>query len=301
MTKFKHYLSQLETHCEQLTGKKLTHNRKAIKDLTRNLALALFESGKTAEEYLSAYKKDLIIDPSFVFKNGISWKIYVKQGWQEFCDVMFELRPVGLGTPNAMVGEAEFMLVFGSPRVGISKVKNTGDVVVDGKTVELKGSEMRIMGNVKGKEVQVRAQKIAKKYKFKPNECNRNRTAFEPWSKESHWQEQFKAVGIENAKNFLQEVCSIFMSCDADDFDICFKDNLFSADELLKVMVKGLWANTTKLWDSYTVIDNGQVSSLNSKTNQFDKLVNEGIIKVSGNYFRSFQDTNIGLYVTIEK
>ena len=66
-------------------------------------------------------------------------------------------------------------------------------------------------------------------------------------------------------------------------------------------MVKGLWANTTKLWDSYTVIDGGHVSSLNTETNQFDKLVNEGIIKVSGNYFRSFQDNNVGLYVTIEK
>ena len=301
MTQFKQYLSQVESHCEKLTGKTVTHNRKAIKDLTRNLTLALFESGKTVEDYLDAYENDLIIDPSFVFENGVTWQTYVKQGWQEFCDVMFELRPVGLGTPNAMVGEAEFMLVFGSPRVGISKVKNTGDVVVDDKTVELKGSEMRIMGNVKGKEVQVHAKRIAEKYNFTPNDCNRGRTAFEPWSKEAHWQEQFAAVGKEQAKNFLQEVCSIFMSCDADDFDVCFENNIFSADALLKVMVKGLWANTTKLWDSYTVIDNGQVSSLNTETNQFDKLVNEGIIKVSGNYFRSFQDTNIGLYVTIEK
>ena len=301
MTQFKQYLSQVESHCEALTGKTVTNNRKAIKDLTRNLTVALFESGKTVEEYLEAYNADTIIDPSFVFENGITWQGYVKQGWQDFCDVMFELRPVGLGTPNAMVGEAEFMLVFGSPRVGISKVKNTGDVVVDNKTVELKGSEMRIMGDVKGKEVQVHAKRIAEKYNFTPNDCNRGRTAFEPWSKEDHWQEQFASVGEERAKQFLQEVCSCFMSCNIDDFDVCFTNNVFSSTELLKVMVKGLWANTTKLWDSYTVIDGGHVSSLNTETNQFDKLVNEGIIKVSGNYFRSFQDNNVGLYVTIEK
>jgi hypothetical protein len=301
MTQFKQYLSQVESHCEALTGKTVKHNRKAIKDLTRNLTLALFESGKTVDEYLNAYTADNIIDPSFVFENGITWQGYVKQDWLDFCTVMFELRPVGLGTPNAMVGEAEFMLVFGSPRVGISKVKNTGDVVVDGKTVELKGSEMRIMGNVKGKEVQVHAKKIAEKYNFAPNDCNRNRTAFEPWSKEEHWQQQFANAGKEQSKNFLQEVCSFFMSCDADDFEVCFDNNIFSADALLKVMVKGLWANTTKLWDSYTVIDGSKVSSLSTGNNQFDKLVNEGIIKVCGNYFRSFQDTNIGLYVTIEK
>jgi hypothetical protein len=301
MTQFKQYLSQVESHCEALTGKTATHNPKAIKDLKRNLTLALFESGKTVEEYLDAYTKDKIIDPSFVFENGVTWKDYVSSDWLDFCSVMFELRPVGLGTPNAMVGEAEFMLVFGSPRVGISKVKNTGDVVVDGKTVELKGSEMRIMGNVKGKEVQAHAKRIAEKYNFKPNDCKGGRTAFEPWNKEAHWQAQFAAVGKEQAKNFLQELCSMFMSCDAEDFDVCFTDDIFSSDILLEVMVKGLWANTTKLWDSYTVIDNGTVSSLNTENNQFDKLVNEGIIKVSGNYFRSFQDTNVGLYVTIEK
>jgi len=300
MTNFKNDVLMVEDHCQLLTNKTTKHNPKAIKDLSRNLVVALHESGKTVEEYIEAYANDQIIDPSFVFNDGVLWRNYVKQGWEEFCDVMFELRPVGLGTPNAMVGEAEFMLVFGSPRVSLSKIKNTGDVVVDGKTIELKGSEMRIMGNIKGKDVQIHAKKIAAKYNFTPNNCNKGRTAFEPWSKESHWQQQFAVSGKEKAKEFLAELCSVFIKCEPTDFDVCFVND-FSSEVLLKVILKGLWASTTKLWDSYIVIDNGKISSLDAQPLNFNKLVDENCIKVTGNYFRSFQDNNIGLYVTIEK
>lgn len=299
MTIFKNDILALESHCEALTGKTIKNNPKAIKDLARNLVLALHETGHIVEDYLKDYHDDNIIDPSFVFINGANWHDFVSEHWLDFCSVMFELRPVGLGTPNAMVGEAEFMLVFGSPRVTLSKKKNTGDVVVDNKTVELKGADMRIMGSVKGKEVQAHAKEVANRYGVKPNDCNRNRTAFEPWSKESHWQVEFAKIGVEDSKNFLAELCSKFMDCTPADFNVCFQ-NKFSSEDLLKIMVKGLWAKSEKLWDSYTVINNGKISSLSREKSQFDKLVNEGYIKVTENYFRSFQDTNVGLYVTIK-
>ena len=96
---------------------------------------------------------------------------------------MFEQRPVGLGTPNAMVGEGEFMALYTSPRVKLSKVKNTGDITVDGKAVELKGTELRFYSPMKitGKQVQTHAQTLAKKYEVIPNSTVGNRTAFEPW------------------------------------------------------------------------------------------------------------------------
>lgn len=300
MTKFKQDITSVESHCQSLTGKTLKNNFKAIKDLARNLVVALHETGKNVDEYLDAYHNDKILNPSFVFVDGANWRDYVDLDWLDFCNVMFELRPVGLGTPNAMVGEAEFMLVFGSPRVTLSKKKNAGDIVVDNKTVELKGADMRIMGAVKGKEVQSHAAKVAAKYHLSPNDCTKARKAFEPWAKESHWQKEFAKIGVDASKNFLADLCSIFMQCSPNDFDPCFSNN-FSSAELLKVMLKGLWANSDKLWDSYTVIDNGTISSLGTQKSQFDKLVNEGYIVVTENYFRSFQDTNVGLYVTIKK
>ena len=42
---------------------------------------------------------------------------------------MFELRPMGMGTPNAAVGEGEFMALFCSPKVQIAKKKDMGDLI----------------------------------------------------------------------------------------------------------------------------------------------------------------------------
>lgn len=296
---FKEDLQKVIPQCEKLTGKTLSYNTKAIKDLARNLVCALHESNKSVDEYLLAYETDNIIDPSFVIQNNVVWTNYVKDGWEDFCKIMFELRPVGLGTPNAMVGEAEFMLVFGSPRVGLSKVKHSGDITLDDKKIELKGSEMRIMGSVKGKEVQKHAKAISPKYNILPNNCNRNRTAYEPWAKQDHWEKQFNLIGTKQSIKYLNELCSYFISCSENDFKTCFVNKKFSSKELQKVILKGLWAQQTKLWDSYTVITEDKVSSLSKSNVAFNQLVNNDQIIVTSNYFRSFQDTNVGLYVEL--
>jgi hypothetical protein len=303
ITEFKKLVEDLKPFVREVSNKTAD---KAIIDMARNLASALSESGIKYENYFRDYRADKIFDPGCLLKTQPNIFDSVTPDYLEFCQTMFSLRPVGLGTPNAMVGEGEFMSIFSSPRVGISKKKNCGDITVDDKTVEMKGSELRIMGKVTGKVVQKHAQSLAKIYNIKPNPAKGNRTAFEPWDpsdslgKATHWISQFKVLGVEKSCAYLNELCSSFIICEAKDFKVCFDDKkVFKPIELQKVILKKLFAAMDKRWDAFTVIDNNKITCLDKDEKRFDKLVESGEVVVSGSYFRSFQDTNVGLYIQL--
>ena len=282
--------------------KQISHKdaEKALKDMSRALVSALYESGVKADSYIKDYNKDKIFDPSCLFKTNTNVFDYVTPKYVNLANVLFQHRPVGLGTPNAMVGEGEFMCLFLSPRVGIAKKKNTGDITVDGKSIEMKGSEMRIMGKVSGKGVQQHAKSISKIYKVKPNETTKNRTAYEPWgtsgTKEAHWQKQFKGLGVVKSNKYLKDLLNYVFDTSKVNFRDCFMGGKFSAKQLQKIMLVNLFKDQTKLWDAFTVLDNGNVFCITSDHKKFAKLVDTGKLKITGDYFRSFQDTNVGLY-----
>lgn len=301
-TEFKQLVETLKPFVREISNKTAD---KAIIDMSRNLASALFEAGISYDDYIGDYRADKIFNPSCLLTNQPNIFNFVAPNYLEFCQTMFSLRPVGLGTPNAMVGEGEFMAIFSSPRVGISKKKNCGDITVDDKTVEMKGSELRIMGKVTGKAVQKHAQTLAKKYNVSPNNTKGNRQAFEPWDpsdtlgKVTHWRNQFAKLGVEKSCEYLKELCSSFMSCKSEDFIVCFDKQVFKSSELQKLILKKLFSAMDKEWDAFTVIDNTKITCLDKDEKQFAKLVESGKVVVSGSYFRSFQDTNVGLYINL--
>jgi hypothetical protein len=301
MNKYAKSLNSLEPFVLRVSNKTAD---KAIKDMTRALAGALAEAGISTECYIQSYEKDQIFDPGCLLKDCDDIFKYVTPKYKEFCNIMFAARPVGLGTPNAMVGECEFMALFSSPRVGLSKKKNNGDITVDGKTVELKGAELRIMGSVSGKKVQSHIAPIAKKYGIEPNSCNKDRTAFEPWSesekKEIYWKNQFNKLGYEKSIKFLYESCEFLFPCFEEEFVDCFNGHdVFDPEGFRRLIVKKFWSNMSKEWDAYTVINEGVVTCLDNSDENFNKKIDAGRMVISGNYFRSFQDTPVGLYVTI--
>lgn len=288
---------------EKVSGKT---GAKAVVDMARNITGALFESEIDVDEYQKAYWEDKIFDPSCLLGNHENLFDFVSPGYKGFCEIMLQLRPVGLGTPNAMVGEGEFMAIFCSPRAELSKKSNRGDIVVDGKTIEIKGSNIRIMGDVTGVQVQKHAQKISEKYGVKPNACSRNRTAFEPWDKNGaknkvqHWLQQFERLGPDRSCAYLDELCGVFMQCETTDFLPCFDSNgVFDAFCLQRVILKKLFCAMEKEWDAFTVLDGKQIKCLPNDGKVFAEMVDSGRVIITGNYFRSFQNVKIGLYIGV--
>ena len=284
---------------------------KAISDLARNLTAALLEADIEVEEYLSDYSNDKIFNPICLLGNHDDIFSFVDEKYKPLARIMFEMRPVGLGTPNAMVGEGEFMALFCSPRVGISKKKNSGDLTVDGKTIELKGTQLRFFTSKKitGKQVQIHASAIAPKYKIEPNLSKGDRTAYEPWdngrgkklNKAGHWVSQFETIGEETSKKFLAELCQVFMDCEEEDFNVCFVKGKFDAVKFQLLIVSKFFKGMEKKWDAFTQINGGKIICITDNQEEFDKLIKLGKLKMdgNGNYFRSFQDIPVGLYVKL--
>jgi hypothetical protein len=222
--------------------KRVSHKTadKAITDLARALTQALSEAECEPAQYLEDYTQDRIFDPACLLGNHEDIFQFVAPNYRELAQIMFEQRPIGLGTPNAMVGEGEFMALFCSPRVGISKKRNSGDLTVDGKTVELKGEQLRFFTAKKttGKQVQEHARSIAERWGVLPNLSVGNRTAYEPWdsgtsvklNKVAHWQQQFVKLGQARSQEFLAELCAVFMDCESSDFAACWQQGEFSVD-----------------------------------------------------------------------
>ena len=295
----------MNSYCETLVKanpfvKRLTDKKadKALTDLARAFTSALFESGIDIDKFISSYEIDEIFDPNCLFGDHDNVYDYVLPKYRKIAKVLFDYRPVGLGTPNAAVGEGEFMCLALSPRVGITKKKNMGDISVDEtRFVEMKGEQVRIMDDSIGIDFQKRAKSLAKKFGIKPNKCNRNRTAYEPCGdsppKVSHWIDEFKRIGKTEAVDFL----SLLFEVPKARFTKCWTDGIFDYTLLNKVMLKMFFRQQEKLWEAFTIIEsNGRIVSITSDPDEFDRMVDDDLIVITGNYMRSFQPVKQGLY-----
>jgi hypothetical protein len=83
------------------------------------------------------------------------------------------------------------------------------------------------------------------------------------------------------------------------DFDVCFKKDKFDANALQLLIVSKFFNGMEKKWDAFTQINNGKVTCITDNQKEFDKLIKTGKLKMDGNYFRSFQDMVVGLYVKL--
>ncbi len=294
MNKYCKTLEKVEPFIRRVTNKT---GDKAIHDMMRNLTGVLFESGVDIEEFISSYDKDEMFNPDCLFTDQVNVFDYIKPKYRTLAKILFSCRPIGLGTPNAMVGEGEFMCLLLSPRVGISKKKDSGDITVDDRPVEMKGEQVRIMGNITGIELQNRAEFVAKEFDIKPNEVNGGRSAYEPWgrspAKLSHWQKQFNTIGKNKSIDFL---ASLFEK-PKEIFNECFDNDIYDATKLNKVILKMLFRDMKKKWEVFTIIEsNGRITTITSDLDEFEDKVDNNKIVVTADYFRSFQNINIGLY-----
>lgn len=288
---------------------------KAVRDVARGLYIALIESETDIDQYIKDYNDDKIIDPSCLLKNVDDWHTYIKEDkYIALCDILFQLRPVGLGTPNAMIGEGEAMFLFCSPRVKLSKTKGEGDLMVDGIKSELKGFSFRVMKKLSGDKLQELIVPIAIKYGFERNyvdargPAKSKRYAFEPWGfskkgeakKQDHWKAQFAKVGTKSAKDFMLEVSKLISSSfTTTDINSFFgQDGVFVVENFQKALVVKLFADGNNKWDTFTVLTDKTVRQITKDPLAFEAMIDNGELLILDNYFRSFQTTDVGYYVS---
>jgi hypothetical protein len=89
------------------------------------------------------------------------------------------------------------------------------------------------------------------------------------------------------------------MTCKEEDFDNCFVKGEFDAVKLQLLIVSKFFNSMDKEWDAFTQINNGKITCITDDQKEFDKLIESGKLKMDGNYFRSFQDMTVGLYVKL--
>jgi hypothetical protein len=102
---------------------------KAIDDMVRNLWPMFVKYQINFNNFLIDYHSDEIIDVSFLDNPGVyKWVNFISPKYREFAKELSRLRPIGLGTPNAAPGEAEFMILILSKK---AKKPSKGDIQIN--------------------------------------------------------------------------------------------------------------------------------------------------------------------------
>lgn len=296
---------------------------KARLDIARQVTSAIHESGLTPQDLMTAYQNDAILDVDVYVKNTKDFFTAVKDPkFDTLVRVLFTARPVGLGTPNAATGEGELVAVICSPRADVSKKSSEGDLLINGKKVELKGDQLRIMApsGIAGNKLNQHGKSLLSKYQLNENSC-KNGLGVEPWSidpkpsyskkgklinndkykRQAHWRNEFNRIGEKLAKEFLKEYLDATMDhpFSTSDFDPCFTNGQYDGSKLFEVLILNWFDNfiAKSKWDCFTVISNGNVRVIKDHQTFQAFIKNKSNYQKLDNYFRIFQSNTVGIYV----
>lgn len=299
-------LNSLETllinHCYDMSILKKDANKKKVDSLMDSLMISFIRSGMSLDsvkELLLDIKNDNVFDIEFFKKGGNVWS-YINPKWLKISKLIWRQRSVGLGTPNSASGEGELMFIFLSPRI---KKPTKGDLLIDDKIIgEIKGENVRIDGNVTGKNFRLLTVEVCSKYNLTPNISNRTSLVsveIEKKSHEEHWIGELKKLDIVGQKNFIRD----YLRCidhNFNDIDWVFKPD-FSFIELRKTIVKILYKVMflERKFNTFIILGDGTNAKIFSDNiEHFNENVDNESIKIDSDYFRINQNVNIGWYIS---
>jgi hypothetical protein len=257
-------------------------------------------------EFINDVESDIVFNIDFFDKGG-DVKDFINKKWLNLLMSLWRYRSVGLGTPNAASGEGEFMFIFSSKHI----TKPTkGDLLVNGKIIELKGEETRVMGKITGKMFRENSLLIVNKFGLIPNKSSVgtgmsrkviDAAELEKKVNEKYWEEQISTLDINNQMEFINQWLSIIDNKEHyDSVSRIFYNNLFNQPILVKEIVKILYSNMcdTSTFNKFAILEDGSnVKILSNDIDDFNKKVDDGTIIINGDYFRINQDLNIGWYI----
>lgn len=276
---------------------------KALNDAANNVSLCLLEAGVEFDEYFQAYKSDAIFDPTVLLHGGSLFDA-VQPRYKILFKLFYEKRSIGFGTPNAASGEGELAALCSSPRVKISKTAGSGDLLIDGTKVELKGTGARIASAVLGSDFSTRCFEVSKRFGVQPNAVAGARESVEPLDtskkKITHWDNEFRRIGYKNTVRFIAEIMSSTgVEFSEDEVQEFFRDEEFNRELAHKALLKAFFrqgCESGSSWDRLTCVINGLVYVIENDSEKFNAMVDAGVVKIEALYFRMFQKFPLSFY-----
>jgi hypothetical protein len=282
---------------------------KAIDDMVRNLWPMFVKYQINFNNFLIDYHSDEIIDVSFLDNPGVyKWVNFISPKYREFAKELSRLRPIGLGTPNAAPGEAEFMILILSKK---AKKPSKGDIQINNSLKEFKDENPRVQSKkVHGKEFRIKTVELAKKYGLKPNTNRTNYTAVELTeidSRKTHWDTQLSKLTIDMRINFLSDWLVLTGTFSQDESrksaKIIFIDGVIDRNklqiELCKFFFKNQLPDTPG--DNLLMFKDDLVFNVKYDINSYNKMFDDKLLIPTGNYIRINQTFPIAWYYSFNK
>jgi len=294
-------------HCynmDILKPNAFTKKKEAILD---NLIASIVRTNLTIEDVKECIKdvnSNKIINLNFFKKGGNLFKDYINPKWVKFAKALFRQRSVGLGTPNSASGEGELMFLFLSKAI---KKPTKGDLKVGNEIVELKGEQVRVQGEVKGKDFRNKTLKICEEFGLTPNQSKVKKieiraVEIEKFQHLEYWKKELTKLSLPRQKEFINKWLGCLDNKNHEDsISKIFKENSFNQKSFIKEIVKILYAVMVNNgnFDTFIILGNGDNAKLFSKDKEdFNKKVDKGEIEITKwDYFRINQNYNVGWYI----
>lgn len=281
-----------------------TKGDKAINDLVRNLWPLFVKHQIDFSKFLNDYQNDTIIDITFLNTPGVyKWINFISSEYREFAKELSKLRPIGLGTPNAAPGEAEFMILVLSPN---AKKPTKGDIQINNSIKEFKDENPRVQSKkVQGKEFRIKTVELAKSFGLTPNKNRTKYTAVELTEvdiRKTHWDNELSKLTIDKRIEFLSEWLKL-TKCFSDIESIQSANKIITNGvidrktlqiELCKFFFKNQLPDTPG--DNLLMFNDDIVINIKYDIESYNKMFDDEILIPTGNYIRINQNFPIAWY-----
>jgi hypothetical protein len=261
------------------------------------------------DKFYSDYDNDTIMDVSFLDNPGVyRWIDFVSHDYKDFAKELSRLRPIGLGTPNAAPGEAEFMVLILSKK---ANKPTRGDIDINGSLKEFKDEKPRVQSKkVQGQEFRIKTVELAKSFNLKPN---KNRTKFlaveltETDKRKTHWDTELNKLTNDKKLKFISEwlkLTECFTDSEAKKssksilIDGIIDRNLLQK-ELCKFFFKNQLPDTPG--DNLIMFNDDLVFNVKYDVNSYNRMFDNDILIPTGNFIRINQTKPIAWYYSFNK
>jgi hypothetical protein len=218
----------------------------------------------------------------------------------EFFKLISEQTPSGLSTsPNAGCGKFELLyhILYKS-----SKIPKKGDIVHDGKKIEIKGCQVKIQSDsVNGTTYYKKMMKLSTEFSYPPHECKckKYEESFEP--EKLRKKEYFKPLfeqDVNKSKQFHKKwFGAMSIKLTEEENNRIHQNNKWNLSEVRKLIFYK-FAEQKWSYDTLWLCGNGtNIKIINSLTDLKNKLQTNEIEINNDDYFRIAQNYTIGLYL----
>lgn len=275
---------------------------KKVASLVDAVISAVIRSRMTWGEFKDCLKDCVagrVVDLSFFNNGGNVWG-YIDSRYHPFAKALWAQRSTAIGTPNAASGEGELMFLFLDPEV---LMPARGDLKVQGVEIELKGNQARVQGRMRGIDFCTATVSLAKRFGLTPNTPNGRKgeaAELEKRGHEKHWSGQLAKLPYSSQEQFLFEWLKLVSPlATAGDARIVLRGG-FNLDTLQRTIVKLLFADMVDSgqWSKIVFLGDGSSSIVcDTNTSHFNKLIDNDIITLGNDYFRTNQNATIQWYI----